>query len=107
MIVAALEDEETGTYANQNALVIEYLPGFGGALMALTHETAAARYFAEMATSYATGMESLLRERKVVDPEAETALLMKQFEAAALTAAQEAWNTVLGLGRQPATRRPD
>jgi len=96
MIVAALEGKETDADANHNALVIEYLQGFGGVLMALTQETVAARYFAEMATSYATDMESLLRERKVMDPEAKAAL-MKQFEAAALKAAQETWSKVLGL----------
>jgi hypothetical protein len=96
MIVAALECNETSTDANQNALVIEYLQGFGGVLMALTHETVAARYFAEMATNYATDMESLLRERKVMEPEAKAAL-MKQFEAAALKVGQETWNRVLGL----------
>lgn len=58
-----------------------------------------ARYFAEMATNYATDMESLLREQKVMDPEAKAAL-MKQFQAAALKAAQETWNRVLGLERE-------
>ncbi len=92
MIVAALEGKEADT----DALVIEYLQGFGGVLMALTHETVAARYFAQTATSYGTDMESLLRERKVMHSEAKAAL-MNQFEAAALKAAQETWKRVLGL----------
>lgn len=100
MIAAALEGTDAGRGASQDALVIEYLQGFGGVLMALTHETVAARYFAEMATNYATDMESLLRERKVMDPEAKAAL-MKQFEAAALKSAQETWSKVLGLKPEP------
>jgi len=98
MIVAALEGAVAKRGANQDALVIEYLQGFGGVLMALTHETVAARFFAEMATNYATDMESLLRERKVMDAEAK-AELMKQFQDAAVKAAQETWNRVLGLSK--------
>lgn len=99
MIIAALDGPAAERSANQDALVIEYLQGFGGVLMALTHETVAARFFAEMATNYATDMESLLRERKVMDAEAK-ALLMKQFQDAALKAAQDTWNRVLGLERK-------
>jgi len=96
MIVAAMETAATGTGGNQNALVVEYLEGFGAILMALVHESVGARYFAEMATNYATDMESLLREKTVMDPEAKKALLSR-FEQAAQRAGQEAWIKVLGL----------
>jgi hypothetical protein len=79
--------------------VIEYLEGFGSVLMGILFEAAGGRYFAEMATKYATDMESLLREGKPLDKETKAALI-KQFEAAAAKSGQESWNKLLGLERK-------
>ncbi len=99
LIISGLKSGGKPTSDEHNELVIEYLQGFGAVLMALMHESAGARYFAEIATSYATDMESLLRERKVMDPETKAAL-MEQFECAALKVAQETWEKVLGVDQE-------
>lgn len=101
LIARGLKSGGKATSAEDNALVIEYLQGFGDVLVGLMHETTGARYFAEMATSYAADMESLLRDRQVMDQDSKAAL-MRQFKAAALEAAQEAWDEVLGLKREQA-----
>ena len=104
LIISGLS-EQTGKANAETAKVIEYLEGFGGVLMAIVFEAAGGRYFAEMATKYATDMESLLREGKPMNGETKAAL-MKQFEAAALQAGQQLWNRVLGLEeKEPQSQR--
>lgn len=95
LIITGLQQQPRNDDAG-TAKVIEYLEGFGGVLMGILLEAAGSRYFAEMATKYATDMESLLREGKPLDKETKDALV-KQFEAAARKAGQETWNKVLGL----------
>lgn len=99
LIVSGLREQDRATPEESSAKVIEYLEGFGGVLMGILFEAAGSRYFAEMATKYATDMESLLREGKPLDKETKAALI-KQFEAAAGKAGQESWNKVLGLERK-------
>ena len=96
LITSGLREPPRSDDAGGSAKVIEYLEGFGGVLMAILFETAGSRYFSEIATKYATDMESLLREGKPLDKQAKAAL-MKQFEAAALKVGQETWNKVLGV----------
>lgn len=98
LIASGLREQPRNDGAG-SAKVIEYLEGFGGVLMAILFETVGSRYFSEMATKYATDMESLLRDGKPLDKETKEAL-MRQFEAAALKAGQETWSKVLGLERQ-------
>ncbi|MBX9685733.1 MAG: ribbon-helix-helix protein, CopG family [Candidatus Obscuribacterales bacterium] len=88
--------EQPRTEDAGSAKVIEYLEGFGGVLMGILFEAAGSRYFAEMATKYATDVESLLRDGKPLEKETK-ATLLKQFEAAARKTGQESWNKVLGL----------
>jgi predicted DNA-binding protein len=99
LIITGLNEQARMANEEASAKVIEYLEGFGGVLMAVLFEAAGGRYFAEMATKYATDMESLLREGKPLDKETKAALI-KQFEAAAGKAGQESWNKVLGLERK-------
>lgn len=94
LIIAGLQGKPTN--AEASAKVIEYLEGFGGVLMGILFETVRGRYFSEMATNYATDMESLLRENKPMDKEAKAAVMV-QFEAAAMQTAQETWARVLRL----------
>ena len=95
LIISGLR-EQPRTEDAGSAKVIEYLEGFGGVLMGILFEAAGSRYFAEMATKYATDVESLLRDGKPLDKETKAALV-KQFEAGAHKAGQESWNKVLGL----------
>ncbi len=95
LIISGLR-EQPRTEDAGSAKVIEYLEGFGGVLMGILFEAAGSRYFAEMATKYATDVESLLRDGKPLEKETK-ATLIKQFEAAAGKAGQKSWNKVLGL----------
>lgn len=96
LIVSDLRGKGPTTNEDSNAKVIEYLEGFGGVLMGILFETVGGRYFSEMATNYATDMESLLREGKPMDKEAKAALMV-QFEAAGMQTAQETWARVLRM----------
>lgn len=84
------------TSSDIDTKVIEYLEGFGGILMALVFESAASRYFAEMALSYGIDMESLLRQSKPLDKEAK-AKLLSQFEEAAMKNGQQTWTRILRM----------
>ncbi len=72
-----------------------YPPPIGGKSLLDVFEAAGSQYYAEMATKYATDVESLLRAGKPLDKDTKAALA-KQFEAAARKSGQESWNKVLG-----------
>ena len=97
LIISGLQAGSNSQENNQK--VIDYLEGFGGILMGLVFETAASRYFAEIATSYGVDMESLIRQGKPLTKEAKETL-MSQFEQAAMMSGQHSWAQVLRLGQE-------
>lgn len=99
LIISGLSRRQADSNAESNAQVIEYLQGFGGVLMGILFQTAEGHYFAKLATSYATDMESLMRQGIPMDKEAKTAL-MRQFEAAAKQTAQTTWARVLRMEQE-------
>jgi len=94
LIISGLQAAPGSQENNQK--VIDYLEGFGGILMGLVFETAASRYFAEIATSYGVDLESFIREGKPLSKEAKEAL-MSQFEQAAMKSGQHSWAQILRL----------
>jgi|AGTN01.2.fsa_nt_gi Ribbon-helix-helix protein, copG family. len=74
--------------------VIEQLNCLTDILSAVMHETVGARYFSELALSYAADMESLIREKQVLDKDAKERL-MAQFDESAQERIGQAWQRIL------------
>jgi len=85
-----------GTPAD-NALVIEYLEGFGNVLAGIHNEAARSRYYSELMTSYAVDIQNLMVEGKAAEKGAKQEL-MGRFGAASVQEAREAWLRALGVG---------
>jgi len=92
LIVSGLKG---GTPAD-NALVIEYLEGFGNVLAGIHNEAARSRYYSELMTSYAVDIQNLMVEGKAADKDAKQDL-MGRFGAASMQEAREAWLRSLGV----------
>ena len=73
-----------------NQLVIEYLEGFGTVLAGIHNEAARSRFYAELMTSYAMDLQSLMTDGKVTEKDAKEAL-MSRFSNASMQMAQESW----------------
>ena len=83
-----------------NQLVIEYLEGFGSVLAGLYNEAARSRFYAELMTSYAMDLQSLMTDGKVTDKEAKEAL-MDRFSNASMQMANESWLRALNYQKPP------
>jgi hypothetical protein len=94
-----LERLKGGSQAN-NQVVIEYLEGFGSVLAGLHNEAARSRFYAELMTSYAVDIQSLMTDGKVTSKEAKEAL-MARFGQASVQVAQESWLTALNYQKPP------
>ena len=79
-----------------NALVIEYLEGFGKVLAGIHSEAARSRYYSELMTSYGVDIQSLMVEGKAAEKDAKNNL-MGMFGAASMHEAQESWLRALGV----------
>lgn len=75
---------------NDTGLVVEYLQGFGSVLAALHTESARARYYGELMTSYAMDMQNLMIEGKVIDKATKEALIAR-FGNASIQIAHDSW----------------
>lgn len=83
-----------------NQLVIEYLEGFGSVLAGIHNEAARSRFYAELMTSYAMDLQSLMTDGKVTEKDAKEAL-MSRFSNASIQVANESWLKALNYQRPP------
>lgn len=90
----------TNGTAGGNQLVIEYLEGFGSVLAGIYNEAARSRFYAELMTSYAMDLQSLMTDGKVTDKEAKEAL-MDRFSNASMQMANESWLRALNYQKPP------
>ena len=93
-------DRLTNGSGGGNQLVIEYLEGFGSVLAGLYNEAARSRFYAELMTSYAMDLQSLMTDGKVTDKEAKEAL-MDRFSNASMQMANESWLRALNYQKPP------
>ncbi len=87
-----------------NQLIIEYLEGFGTVLAGIHNEAARSRFYAELMTSYAMDLQSLMTDGKVTEKDAKEAL-MSRFSNASMQMAQESWLRALNY-QKPAEGEP-
>ena len=83
-----------------NQLIIEYLEGFGSVLAGIHNEAARSRFYAELMTSYAMDLQSLMTDGKVTEKDAKEAL-MSRFSNASMQMAQESWLRALNYQKPP------
>ncbi len=83
-----------------NQLVIEYLEGFGTVLAGIHNEAARSRYYAELMTSYAMDLQSLMTDGKVTEKDAKESLLGR-FSNASMQMANESWLRALNYQTPP------
>ena len=83
-----------------NQLIIEYLEGFGSVLAGINNEGARSRLYAELMTSYAMDLQSLMTDGKVTEKDAKEAL-MSRFSNASMQMAQESWLRALNYQKPP------
>ena len=83
-----------------NQLIIEYLEGFGTVLAGIHNEAARSRFYAELMTSYAMDIQSLMTDGKVTEKDAKEALLGR-FSNASMQMAQESWLRALNYQKPP------
>ena len=83
-----------------NQLIIEYLEGFGTVLAGIHNEAARSRFYAELMTSYAMDIQSLMTDGKVTEKDAKEAL-MSRFSNASMQMAQESWLRALNYQKPP------
>ena len=83
-----------------NQLVIEYLEGFGTVLAGIHNEAARSRFYAELMTSYAMDIQSLMTDGKVTEKDAKEALLGR-FSNASMQMANESWLRALNYQKAP------
>ena len=83
-----------------NQLVIEYLEGFGTVLAGIHNEAARSRFYAELMTSYAMDLKSLMTDGKVTEKDAKEAL-MSRFSNASMQMANESWLRALNYQKAP------
>ena len=83
-----------------NQLVIEYLEGFGTVLAGIHNEAARSRFYAELMTSYAMDLQSLMTDGKVTEKDAKEALLGR-FSNASMQMANESWLRALNYQKAP------
>ncbi|MBN9397547.1 MAG: CopG family transcriptional regulator [Candidatus Melainabacteria bacterium] len=83
-----------------NQLVIEYLEGFGTVLAGIHNEAARSRYYAELMTSYAMDLQSLMTDGKVTEKDAKESLLGR-FSNASMQMANESWLRALNYQKPP------
>jgi len=83
-----------------NQLIIEYLEGFGTVLAGIHNEAARSRFYAELMTSYAMDIQSLMTDGKVTEKDAKEALLGR-FSNASMQMAQESWLRALNYQEPP------
>lgn len=95
LILSGLNGLKGGSQTD-NALVIEYLEGFGNVLAGIHNEAARSRYYSELMTSYAVDIQNLMVEGKAAEKGAKQDL-MGRFGAASVQEAREAWLRALGV----------
>ena len=83
-----------------NQLILEYLEGFGSVLAGIHNEAARSRFYAELMTSYAMDIQSLMTDGKVTEKDAKEALLGR-FSNASMQMAQESWLRALNYQKPP------
>ena len=83
-----------------NQLIIEYLEGFGTVLAGIHNEAARSRFYAELMTSYAMDIQSLMTDGKVTEKDAKEAL-MSRFSNASMQMANESWLRALNYQKPP------
>ena len=83
-----------------NQLIIEYLEGFGTVLAGIHNEAARSRFYAELMTSYAMDIQSLMTDGKVTEKDAKESLLGR-FSNASMQMAQESWLRALNYQKPP------
>jgi len=83
-----------------NQLIIEYLEGFGTVLAGIHNEAARSPFYAELMTSYAMDIQSLMTDGKVTEKDAKEALLGR-FSNASMQMAQESWLRALNYQKPP------
>jgi glyoxylate carboligase len=83
-----------------NQLIIEYLEGFGTVLAGIHNEAARSRFYAELMTSYAMDLQSLMTDGKVTEKDAKEAL-MSRFSNASMQMANESWLRALNYQKPP------
>ncbi len=90
----------TNGSGGDNQLIIEYLEGFGTVLAGIHNEAARSRFYAELMTSYAMDIQSLMTDGKVTEKDAKEALLGR-FSNASMQMAQESWLRALNYQKPP------
>lgn len=93
-------DRLTNGSGGGNQLIIEYLEGFGTVLAGIHNEAARSRFYAELMTSYAMDLQSLMTDGKVTEKDAKEAL-MSRFSNASMQMAQESWLRALNYQKPP------
>ena len=83
-----------------NQLILEYLEGFGSVLAGIHNEAARSRFYAELMTSYAMDLQSLMTDGKVKEKDAKEALLGR-FSNASMQMANESWLRALNYQKAP------
>ena len=88
-----------GATPADNALVIEYLEGFGNVLAGIHNEAARSRYYGELMASYAVDIQNLMVEGKAAEKGAKQEL-MGRFGAASMQEGRESWLRALGVKQE-------
>ena len=83
-----------------NQLILEYLEGFGSVLAGIHNEAARSRFYAELMTSYAMDLQSLMTDGKVTEKDAKEALLGR-FSNSSMQMANESWLRALNYQKAP------
>ena len=83
-----------------NQLILEYLEGFGSVLAGIHNEAERSRFYAELMTSYAMDLQSLMTDGKVTEKDAKEALLGR-FSNASMQMANESWLRALNYQKAP------
>jgi len=83
-----------------NQLILEYLEGFGSVLAGIHNEAARSRFYAELMTSYAMDLQSIMTDGKVTEKDAKEALLGR-FSNASMQMANESWLRALNYQKAP------
>jgi len=93
-------DRLTNGSGGGNQLILEYLEGFGTVLAGIHNEAARSRFYAELMTSYAMDLQSLMTDGKVTEKDAKEAL-MGRFSNASMQMANESWLRALNYQKPP------
>ena len=100
LVIDLIVERLTNGSGGGNQLILEYLEGFGSVLAGIHNEAARSRFYAELMTSYAMDLQSIMTDGKVTEKDAKEALLGR-FSNASMQMANESWLRALNYQKAP------